>query len=330
MQDVANALGVSLSTVSLALSGNDVVAPATRARVRDEANRLGYVYNRSAANLRTRSRDVVGLVVPDITNPFAAEAALGLQDALMPDGRMVALANTRERVDTQTSIVQALLEQRIAGLVLIPALDTSAADLALLRRSDTPVILMNRNVPDSQLPFLGTDDERVIRLAVDHLRDVHHVTSAAYFGGLQAAGPQKARKAHFRSLMQQYGIQDVAIWDVPSAPNALAAYEAAREILRTAPAPAALVCHSDSIAIGVLRALNEAHVDPSECSVIGIDGIVDGVVTVPSLTTIDVFPSDMGAMAGRLLFTPSANQPASGPLVTPALRVRESCGCASG
>jgi LacI family transcriptional regulator len=127
MQDVADALGVSLSTVSLALRGNEVVARATRHRVQEAAHRLGYVYDRAASRLRTRHRTVVGLVVSDITNPFAAETALGLQRAVMPDGGIVALANRFDRIATQNAILTTLVEERVAGVVLIPALGTCDA-----------------------------------------------------------------------------------------------------------------------------------------------------------------------------------------------------------
>src|SRR5437868_6318268 len=93
MQDVAAALGLSRSTVSLALRDRDVIAVETRERVQAAAAELGYVYNRSAANLRTRRRDVVGLVVPGITNPLVGEVALGLQQALAGSGLIVALSN---------------------------------------------------------------------------------------------------------------------------------------------------------------------------------------------------------------------------------------------
>lgn len=326
MYDLAKTLGVSVSTVSLALRGHEVVAPSTRARVLDEARRLGYVYNRAAANLRTKSSNVVGFVVPDITNPFAAEVALGLQDALMPVGQFVALANTRDDVVTQTGILQTFLEQRVAGIVLIPSVETHGADLVPLRQSGTPVVTMNRVTPQSDLPFVGTDDEAIVELALEHLTAVHGVRVAAYFGGLPSASPLQARRKQFLASLVRRGMSNEPSWSVPCLPNSTSAYETARSTLMSTAPPEALICHSDSIAVGLLRALSEAGL--RRC-VVGIDGIDGSSMTVPSLTTVDVHPVDMGAAAGRLLLSLSSSPRLPAPLPHPSLVVRESCGCQS-
>lgn len=329
MQDVARSLGVSVSTVSLALSGNKVVAAATRERVRLEAERLGYVYNRRAASLRKSSRNLVGLVVPDITNPFAAEAALGLQNAEVLDGHMVALSNTREQIQLQTEILTTLIEERATGIVLIPAIGTQASDLQILIRSGMPTVLMNRDIPESGLSFLGADDDAIIRCAVGHLVATHHVGSAAYFGGLAAASPRQSRSRLFGEYLAGMGVANDKTWDIPTLPNAEAAYESALTRLQTGPLPDAVLCHSDSIALGFLRALAVVGGEQRKCAVVGIDGIAGGRITTPSLTTVGVYPGRMGAEAGRLLLSQAKpiSQPTDREDLEPALVLRESCGC---
>lgn len=329
MLDVARSLGVSVSTVSLALGGSEVVASATRERVRREADRLDYVYNRRAANLRKSSRNIVGLVVPDITSPFAAEAALGIQNARALKGHMVALSNTREQIDMQTEILTTLIEERAAGIVLIPALGTRVPDLQLLRRAGMPTVLMNRDVPGSGLRFLGTDDDGIIHRAVDHLVEVHHIRSAAYFGGLSAASPRQNRCSLFGDYLAQLGITNDETWNIPTAPNAQAAYESAITRLPSTQLPDAVLCHSDSIAIGFLRALAVMGGQQRLCAVVGIDGIAAASMTTPSLTTIAVYPGRMGAESGRMLMSAAepTSQLAERHILEPALIVRESCGC---
>ncbi len=327
MQQVADELGISLSTVSLALRGKPVIAKETRERVQQEAKRLGYVYNRSAANLRQSRRTLVGLVVPDITNPFVGEVALGLQANLAEHSQFVVLANTQDSIGTQTEVIGSLIEERASGLVIIPALGTRAEDLRLLRDSATPAVLMNREVPDSGLPLIGTDDREIVRLAVEHLATVHGIVEAAYFGGLREAGPHQARKAAFDLELRKRQIHSAEAWNQPTGPNPAAAYAAARSLLHAEPLPPAILCHSDSIAIGLIRALDEAGVPSRSCAILSIDGIAASAMTTPPLTTVAVDPGHMGRRSGRLLLHSPDHDAEPEEPARPHLIVRTSCGC---
>lgn len=327
MRQVADELGISLSTVSLALRGKSVIASETRERVQREAKRLGYVYNRTAANLRQRRRTLVGLVVPDITNPFVGEAALGLQGVLAEQGQFVVLANTRDDVGVQSEVIGSLVEERAAGIVLIPAMGSQDEDLAMIRDSAMPAVLMNRDVPNSGLPLVGSDDAEIIRLAVEHLAEVHSVAEAAYFGGLGEAGPHVARKDAFDLELSARGIKNAGTWNESTGPNPTAAYEAALSLLKAEPIPPAIVCHSDSIAIGLIRALDEARIPPERCAIVSIDGIPASAMTRPPLTTVAVDPGQMGRDCGSLLLQPfKGDGTHRGPL-RPHLIIRRSCGC---
>lgn len=324
MQDVATSLGVSVSTVSLALSGNPVVAESTRARVQHEALRLGYVYNRSAANLRTQRRHLVGFVVPDIANPFVAESALRLQEVVSEHAQFVVLANTQEDLSVQTTVLQALAEERAAGVVLIPAIGTTERDLTSFGATRMPIVLMNRPLAGCSYPYVGADDDRVIDLAFTHLVAVHHVRTVAYFGGLASAGPWLARKSRFAFALKAAGVEEVVAWSTPTFPNSDSAYKYAVAAMANSPLPESLICHSDTIAIGVLKAFNEAGITPDDCKVIGIDGIAHASMVTPGLTTVSVYPGSIGLAAGRLLMEPTATNVRSTP---PAIEPRGSCGC---
>ncbi|GAA1503836.1 LacI family transcriptional regulator [Agromyces terreus] len=327
MQDVASSLGVSVSTVSLALRGNPVVSEATRARVQAEALRLGYVYNRSAANLRTKRRHLVGFVVPDVANPFVAESALGLQAAMSEGSQFVVLANTHEDLAVQTGIIRELAEERAAGLVLIPAIGTGPDELDALRATQMPAVIMNRHLPGDRFPYVGADDEAVVDIACDHLFGVHASRTVAYFGGIDDAVPHVLRRARFSSNVRAAGLVEAMEWGVPTRPNSDSAYEVASRLIAegTRP-PEAVVCHSDMIAIGVLKALNDAGIPPAECRVVGIDGIRLASMTTPGLTTVSVHAPSLGRLAGELLLHGTGDDETVRSLV-PQLVVRESCGC---
>lgn len=327
MQQLADSLQVSRSTVSLALRGKTIIAAETRQKVQREAERLGYVYNRSAANLRQRRRTLVGLVVPDITNPFVGEVALGLQNALAKQKQFVVLANTGDEVSVQTEVLSSLIEERAGGIVLIPAVGTKAADLRLLHDLQTPAVLMNRHVPGSVIPFVGTDDERISRMAVEHLTEAHNITDAAYFGGLGAAGPRQARNEAFDYELRQRGISNAAVWNVCTGPNPASAFEVASSLLATQPPPAGILCHSDSVATGLLRAFDEAGASLEDCAIMSIDGIAASGMTRPPLTTIAVDPGSMGRRCGHLLLRASGYDLPPDEIALSQLIIRRSCGC---
>ena len=106
MIDIARAAGVSKSTVSLVLQGSDLIKLETRARVKEAIERLGYVYNRGAANLRASSSSFVGMVISDLTNPFFAELAVGIESALYALGFVPILANTNEDAARQGHVLR--------------------------------------------------------------------------------------------------------------------------------------------------------------------------------------------------------------------------------
>ena len=121
VKDIARHAGVSAATVSLVLRNSPLVAAATRAGVQSSIDSLGYVYHRAAANLRTRLTHTVGLVICEITNPFYAELAAGIDDALDQAGWVAFVANTAESPTRQSRFIARMREHRVDGILLAPA-----------------------------------------------------------------------------------------------------------------------------------------------------------------------------------------------------------------
>ena len=124
--DVAGAAGVSKSTVSLVLNGSPLIKEETAARVREVAAHIGYVYNRRAAEMRSQSSKVIGVVINDLMNPFFAEVLVGIERKLVEAGFITLMAHTHESVELQTKLMQSMREQNAAGMILCPALGTPA------------------------------------------------------------------------------------------------------------------------------------------------------------------------------------------------------------
>jgi LacI family transcriptional regulator len=171
---------------------------------------------------------------------------------------------------------------------------------------------------------VGTDDVEIIRLAIEHLAEIHQIHEASYFGGIGEAGPHLARKDAFDRAIAARNIKNVEPWNAVSGPNPTSAYEAAYSLLKTEGIPEAIVCHSDSIAIGLIRALDEVAIPPGRCAIVSIDGIGASAMTTPPLTTIAVDPGQMGRNSGHLLLRATDGERLP---LSPRLIVRRSCGC---
>src|SRR5688572_24841587 len=186
LADIANACDLSRATVSLVLRGSPLVNAQTRARVEAELKRQGYVYHRGAANLRRKVSSTVALVINDLSNPFFAEFAAGVDEALAAAGYVTLLGSTGESSERQQAVLTSLLEHDPAGIILSPAEGSDAARLRPLLASRMPMLVFNRtlgdDVPDQRWDYLALDNAHGARLATEHLLAQGH-RRIAFFGG---------------------------------------------------------------------------------------------------------------------------------------------------
>jgi LacI family transcriptional regulator len=180
--DIARAAGVSKSTVSLVLQGSDLIRPDTAGKVRKAIEDVGYVYNRGAANLRKAHSNVIGMVVNDLTNPFYAELAVGMERAFQSAGIVPFIANTAENPVRQEEVLKSMLEQGVAGLIVSPARGTRPDAFRRVEAAGVPVVFAMRRLPESRIPVIAPDNHRGAWLAARHLVGKGH-RRLAFFGG---------------------------------------------------------------------------------------------------------------------------------------------------
>ncbi|MEE7560681.1 substrate-binding domain-containing protein, partial [Xanthomonas sp. Kuri4-2] len=222
LADLAQACGVSNATVSLALSGSPLVSAKTRERVQQESVRQGYVYNRSAANLRRKVSSSVALVINDLSNPFVAEFAAGVDEALAEAGRVLLLGSSGESVARQRAVLCSLMEHIPAGVILTPAEGTTVADLQPVVGLHTPLLLFNREVPGSTWNYLGADNVAGARLATEHLLAQGHCR-IAFFGGHRDSSSCRQRLEGYADALAAAGLVPEPRWIVECAPTRLQA-----------------------------------------------------------------------------------------------------------
>ncbi|PZU89916.1 MAG: LacI family transcriptional regulator [Shinella sp.] len=332
--DIAEAAGVSKSTVSLVLQGSPLVGEATRAKVNVAMRDLGYVYNRGAANLRQSNAKskIVGVVVNDLTNSFFAELAVGVDMVVQSAGFVQFLANTGESIDRQSEVIASMREHGVSGLIVSPARGTTAKDLKPLVSAGIPVVLVVRNVPGAKVSSLVSDNRAGTVAAVEHLVSLGH-RRIAFIGGFADTVVFAERLEGYRAAMAAAGLGFSEDLVVPSAPSRAGGVEAIGRAMLLAEKPTGAVCFNDAAAFGVCDGLRARGLEPGrDFAVVGFDDVIEAQTAVPALTTIAVDPQGMGRRAAQLLLKQINADKADAEAITGAVRlvVRQSCGAGQG
>jgi DNA-binding LacI/PurR family transcriptional regulator len=327
LMDVARHCGVSRATVSLVLNDSPLVADQTAERVRQAMSELGYVYNRAAAALRTRRSDAVGVVMTQITNPYFAEFAAGLQDVLTESGTVPLLAVSGEDRELQHRLVTSLVERNVDGIVLIPAHGTRAADLPDLL--GTPLVLMARRLPDVDVDYVGAENREGGYAAAEHLYS-HGCRKIAFVGGYLDASAREERAGGVSAFLIDHGLalpEELSLTCEPLRPPAR---EATKLLLTDHPEVDGIVCFSDVVAFGVLDAVADLGLRVgSDVRVIGFDDVHDAGLNRPSLSSVTVPARETGRRAAQLVLERAAGstEPAVREEFPTKLEPRETCGC---
>lgn len=301
MKQVAAAAGVSVGTVSNVLNAPDKVAPATVKRVMSAIDRLGFVRNDAARQLRAGRSRCVGLVVLDIGNPFFTEIARGVESSATDRGLTVLLGSTDDDPERERLYLDTFDEQRVHGLLVSPV-GEDLERLELLQSRGTPVVLVDRDGTGTSFSSVAVDDIAGGELAVRHLCEQGR-RRIAYVGG-----PTSLRQVadRLRGARMAAGAAGAVIEVVPTRePSVLAGRAAAASIAERAPKdrPDAIFCANDLLALGVLQSLVMLgnSVVPDDIAVIGYDDIDFAASAVVSLSSIRQPSRDIGRAAVDLL-----------------------------
>jgi LacI family transcriptional regulator len=306
LNDIAAGCALSRATVSLVLRGSPLVNRETRARVEQELRHQGYVYNRAAANLRRRTSSSIALVLNDLANPFFAEFAAGVDEALAGAGYVTLLGCTGESAAREKAVLSSLLEHGPAGIILSPAEHSSAEDVLAAVGQRSPMLLFNRELAGTatapaQWDQLVLDNHVGARLATEHLIDRGH-RHIAFFGGHHDSSSCRQRRAGFVEAMQAAGLSTEATWQIECAPTRLEAAHHTRALFASSTMPSAAVCYNDAVALGLMLGLNQRGLRPGkDFALTGFDDIAEAALGMPPLTTLSTSPRERGLQAAELM-----------------------------
>ncbi|BEH03365.1 LacI family DNA-binding transcriptional regulator [Brooklawnia propionicigenes] len=322
--DVAEHAGVSRATASLVVRDSPLVADATRERVRESMQALGYVYDRSAAALRNSRTGVVGLIAPALSHPYLTQFVTGAQDVLEAEGMLVLAGVTHDDPGQQLRLLTALAERKIDGVVVVPANGSAPEDLG---DSPIPLVQLVRRVSGTATDYVAADNASGSYQAATHLLE-HGAGHIDFVGGLPHFSSYEPRLAGVIRALAEAGHRPPVVH--PCEPARQAAVDAAAAAI--ADGADALVCYSDEVAFGVLEAAQLAGKRvPDDLLVAAFDDVAEARYSTPSLTSVASSGELAGREAARLLLRRLA-EPYAEPeriLVPSTLIPRASCGCAA-
>ncbi|MDV7106102.1 LacI family DNA-binding transcriptional regulator [Vibrio sp. TH_r3] len=326
--DVAKHCGVSTATVSMVLTNKGRISTMTRKRVLESVKDLGYVYNQAAANLRHKRSNLVGLVTPDITNPFYSDMIAGLSHYLEEQDSLLFLANAEESVERQNKFIDSLLSQNAGGVVVCPAMGTDIDFLKTVQGRGFPIVLAVRPLDEEQFDFVGTNNFMGLQLATEHLIAKGH-KHIAFIGGLKSSRTRSHRLGGYMSKLMEHGIVFNERYIRSCSASRTEGAKVTKELLTEHPEITAIIGYQDIVAFGVMRGIKHFGKEVGkDIAVVGFDDVAESSDIIPSLTSISVSAREIGKAAGAIILArmKGDKQPIKSVVFSPKLIVRNSCG----
>ncbi|WP_249416352.1 LacI family DNA-binding transcriptional regulator [Streptomyces sp. TS71-3] len=313
LSDIAAQAGVSEATVSRVLNGKPGVAAATRQSVLAALDVLGY---ERPVRLRQRSAGLVGLITPELENPIFPALAQVIGQALTRQGYTPVLATQTPGGSTEDELTEMLVERGVSGIIYVSGLhaDTTADTQRYdrLRAQGVPFVLVDGFSPKVQAPFISPDDRAAAHLAVTHLVSLGHTRIGLALGPKRFVPVQRKIEGFVAAMRDQLGLDpdDIHTRLVQHSLYTLEGGQAATAALIERGCTA-IVCASDMMALGAIRAVRQQGLDvPADVSVVGFDDSPLIAFTDPPLTTVRKPVPAMGQAAVRTLLEEIGGTPA--------------------
>ncbi|MDQ4046145.1 MAG: LacI family transcriptional regulator [Actinomycetota bacterium] len=284
--EVARRAGVSTAAVSYVMNNKPGVAAETRRRVLAVAAELGFKPNNASMAFGLDRTGVIGLVLPNISNPVFPRFAQGVIAAAAEEGHDVFVATTQDDADTLSKIVSTLVARNVDGVILAAALREDATAMRTLRTARIPYVYLSRKSPYLEGDFVGIDDFAAASELMEHILS-HGYDSIASVCGPRHSTSSLAREQAFVQTAAARGVAIPSHHKISTQLNNEGGRAAAERIFAGARPPRAIVCGSDAIAIGIMEyAMDHGIRVPHDVVVAGSDGLPLSISRLIDLTTI--------------------------------------------
>jgi LacI family transcriptional regulator len=320
-------------TVSRVVNGRGSVDSETRQRVEEAIQALDYVPNRIARGLISQKTQTIGIVVPDIVNPFFAPVVRGAESAARKAGYRVLLCNSEGDLRLEREYIEDLVAHRVEGLLLAPASDRSQSSIQSLLRGGFPLVLIDRALPDADCDLIVSDNAEGARRLIEHLIAIGH-REIAHVSDAEDTSTGRERLRGYREALEAAGIPFQPELVIRTTVDRIGGYRAAQEILARDPLPTAIFAVNNMTAVGTMEALRERGLSvPKDMGLVCFDDVEHLAVLSPILTVIDQPAETFGSLGVQLLLERMSGKANSRPrriILQTDLIVRQSCCVGSG
>jgi DNA-binding LacI/PurR family transcriptional regulator len=301
IRDVAARAGVSVGTVSAVINRSPSVAESTRQRVLSRIQELSYKPNSKARSLRQHGVSAVGLIVPDLQNPFFSSVAEGVQITAEENDVLLVLCMTWARAEREQYYAQTLVTARLDGVIYLSGSGIPSHDLLLLSKS-RQILFVDERLPGVDIPFVSAENLSGARAVAKHVLSMGH-TRVAIIGGPPRLWTSEQRLAGYREALAAAGLNPDEAPMMSGDYGEASGYRIARELLeQTNSGITALLCANDLMAIGAMKLCRDIGLSiPKDISITGFDNIPASSLLEPALTTVAQPGRDMGRAAAQLL-----------------------------
>lgn len=331
IKTIAEKLGVSYATVSRALNNHPDVNNETKKTVIEKANELGYQPNAIARGLVNKETKTIGLMIPDITNPFFPQVARGVEEAAATADYNIFLCNTNWNSEREKHYVNALRQKQVDGLIMTPSSE-KIPYLDKLLNSNLETVFISSFIKLNDYTSIIVDNAAGTEKAVEYLINKGHLNIGFIGAGEGRYANQERLKGYKKALKKNnLKVEEKNIINIKNSYDRKSGYNLMNHILDSFDKnklPSAVVCYNDLMALGVIQALKEENYQiPDDMAVIGFDDIPFSSLPEVQLTTVAQPKYEMGKIALETLIekikTDSKKQFKEKIVMSPELIIRE-------
>ncbi len=324
IKEIANLLEISSTTVSRVLAGHARkyrISQKTEELVRETANKYNFQPNQVAQQLRLKRTNTIGLIIPDISNPFFANLARMAEQELRNKGKMILLCNTNDSTELEKETLSLITGRQVDGLLIAPV-GQQGEHFKMMK--GTPIVFIDRYFRELSIPYVSTHNENGAYQASKYLIKKGHTHIACIQGLMHTISNQDRVNGFLRATAEFHLPEEQVnlLGDNFSIENG---YKSAKILLEQEDPPTAIFALNNQIAIGVLLAAKDlGKVIPDDFSLISFDEQPYFQLTSPPITTISQPIAQIGIEAVKMLFKLIDNEKVENQLISPELIERQS------
>ncbi|OEO32247.1 hypothetical protein VW23_012450 [Devosia insulae DS-56] len=301
VRDVARLAGVSAMTVSRVINGQPGVSAETRQRIEAAIAELDYAPSKVASSLISQKTGLIGMIVPDVSNPFFGPIVRGAETTARRAGFKLLLCNSESDLRLEREYVTDLISHRVEGLLIAPVGDSSRQNLGRYVAGNFPIVLLDRLIAGLDCDSVTLDNIDGARQLVAHLIAVGH-RRIAFVTDADEVSTGRQRLAGYRKAIEDAGLPFDEDLVFHTTTDQMGGYRAAQQVLAAAERPSAIFAVNNMTAVGVMQALRQANITvPDDMALACFDDVQHLAVISPFLTVFDQPAEDMSKAAMQLL-----------------------------